>query len=105
MCSSDLISGAAGLVFSVNPDLTEAQVKQLLYTTADKVGKSGYDANGHSVYYGYGRVNANKAVAAAGGVAPGDVKRYQVWYRNPPAGFCGAFTFNLSNGVQVNWSP
>jgi hypothetical protein len=70
--AAPVISGAAGLVFSVNPDLTEAQVKQLLYTTADKVGKSGYDANGHSVYYGYGRVNANKAVAAAAGVAPGD---------------------------------
>ena len=52
-----------------------------------------------------GTSSTSTSIAATGGVAPGDVKRYQVWYRNPPAGFCGAFTFNLSNGVQVNWSP
>jgi hypothetical protein len=45
------------------------------------------------------------SLATVGGIAPGDVKRYQCWYRNPPAGFCGGYTFNLSNGVQVNWSP
>ena len=52
-----------------------------------------------------GSSSTSTSIAAKGGVTPGDVKRYQVWYRNPPSGFCGAYTFNLSNGVQVNWSP
>lgn len=35
--------------------------------------------------------------------APG-VRTYQCWYRNA-ASFCTPSTFNLTNGVQVNWSP
>jgi len=35
-------------------------------------------------------------------VAPGDVKRYQLWYRDPVTSVCGA-QFNLSNGVEVTW--
>ncbi|MDE0890831.1 MAG: hypothetical protein OSB14_01435 [Planctomycetota bacterium] len=41
-------------------------------------------------------------VAANGGVAPGDVKRYQIWYRDPGTSLCGA-GFNLSNGMEVTW--
>ena len=42
-------------------------------------------------------------VAAKGGAQPGEVKRYQLWYRNPgEASLCG-FNFNLSNGVEVWW--
>jgi hypothetical protein len=36
-------------------------------------------------------------------VAPG-VRSYQVWYRNSAA-FCTPSTFNLSNGLQVLWTP
>ena len=43
------------------------------------------------------------SVSGGGGVAPGDVKRYQLWYRDPNLSFCG-FGFNLSNGVEVSWS-
>jgi len=42
------------------------------------------------------------SVSGAGAVAPGDVKRYQIWYRDPNTTFCG-FGFNLSNGVEVSW--
>jgi hypothetical protein len=34
--------------------------------------------------------------------AAGNVRQYQVWYRNAAA-FCTASTFNLSNGVEVTW--
>ena len=44
------------------------------------------------------------SISGSGGVAPGDVKRYQLWYRDPNTSFCG-LGFNLSNGVQVTWSP
>jgi hypothetical protein len=39
-----------------------------------------------------------------GGVAPGDTKRYQLWYRNPSTSPCGA-QFNLSNGVEMVFTP
>jgi len=41
----------------------------------------------------------------AGNVSPGDVKRYQYWYRTqvaPPCGL-GVNDFNLSNGYEVQW--
>jgi hypothetical protein len=41
-------------------------------------------------------------VAAAGGVSAGDVKRYQIWYRDPNTSSCGA-QFNLSQGLEVTW--
>ena len=43
-------------------------------------------------------------VAARGGCAAGDVKRYQLWYRDPTTTPCGA-QFNLSNGAEVTWAP
>ena len=46
--------------------LTAKQVKEILIKTADKIGRaSDYDTRGHSVKYGHGRVNADKAVAEA----------------------------------------
>jgi hypothetical protein len=35
--------------------------------------------------------------------APGN-RTYQVWYRNAAA-FCTSATFNLTNGLAVNWIP
>ncbi|HEV8663503.1 MAG TPA: S8 family serine peptidase [Candidatus Methylomirabilis sp.] len=62
-----LVAGVAALVLSVNPSLTAAEVRQVLEATADKVdpGWGRYDARGHSRYYGYGRVNAGRAVREA----------------------------------------
>lgn len=61
-----LVAGIAALVLSVAPQLTAAQVKKLLESTARKIGKAtDYDANGHSRLYGYGCVNALAAVRAA----------------------------------------
>lgn len=65
-----LAAGIAALVLSVNPDLEEKQdasrkqVRALLARTAQKIG-SGYDANGHSQIFGYGRVDALAAVEEA----------------------------------------
>ena len=45
----------------------------------------------------------NISVATKGGCAAGDVKRYQIWYRDPGASPCST-QFNLSNGYEVTWS-
>ena len=42
-------------------------------------------------------------VASAGSVAAGDVKRYQIWYRDPVSSPCGAL-FNLSNGLELTFN-
>ncbi|MBL8861098.1 MAG: hypothetical protein JNK02_03720 [Planctomycetes bacterium] len=41
-------------------------------------------------------------VSVRGVNAPGDVRTYQVWYRNAAA-YCTASTFNLTNGWQLTW--
>jgi serine protease len=52
-------SGVAALVTGKNPALAPDQVRQILRSSADDRGLAGWDP-----LYGYGRVNARKAVAA-----------------------------------------
>lgn len=74
--ATPVVAGVAGLIISANPDLTAQQVKHILQDTADKIIDSDpdsqlgfifgtYDENGHSQWFGYGKVNAHKAVTAA----------------------------------------
>ena len=63
--STPLVAGICALMLSANPDLTAREVKQILQSTADKIGPSWEYRNGHSRKFGYGRVNADKAVAEA----------------------------------------
>ena len=62
--ATPLVAGVAALMLSANSALTAVEVRNVLTSTADKIG-TGYDANGHSVEFGFGRINAGKAVAAA----------------------------------------
>lgn len=55
-------AGVAALVLSVNPNLTESQVRGILQQTATDMGTSGFDNT-----FGYGRLNAQAAVIAAAG--------------------------------------
>ena len=64
--STPLAAGICALVLSANPNLTAREVKDILAKTADKIGNpSDYDSNGRSLKYGYGRINALKAVEEA----------------------------------------
>ncbi len=58
--SGPLTTGIYALMFSANPALTPTQADSILFSTADDLGAPGWD-----MYYGHGRVNAGKAVAAA----------------------------------------
>lgn len=60
--SSPIVAGVAGLVWSANMSLSNAQVDQILRDTADNIGSS--------FFFGDGRVNANSAVLAAGSPPP-----------------------------------
>jgi hypothetical protein len=44
-------------------------------------------------------------ISVAGQIPPsGGLRNYQIWYRNA-ANFCTASTFNLTNGVAIDWLP
>ncbi len=62
--ATPLAAGIGALVLSVNPKLDREEVRGILRETADKIG-GGYDSRGHSRKFGYGRVNAARAVTAA----------------------------------------
>ncbi|MFG3817898.1 S-layer homology domain-containing protein [Limnothrix redekei LRLZ20PSL1] len=71
-----VVAGVAALVLSANPNLTAREVKQILESTADKIVDTNadpqfgfrygsYDSRGFSRWFGYGKVNAYKAVLEA----------------------------------------
>jgi len=58
--SSPIAAAVGALVMSANSSLTADQVQDILFSTAVDLGAAGRD-----IYFGYGRVNAAGAVAAA----------------------------------------
>ena len=68
-----LAAGITGLVLFANPDLSKDQVYEIYRETSDKVGMDAYDGNGFNMNYGYGRINACRAVKKALEMAGTDV--------------------------------
>lgn len=58
--SAPITAGVVALLFSANPSLTPAQAEQILKSTALDLGPAGYD-----IYYGWGRIDALKALKEA----------------------------------------
>jgi subtilisin-like proprotein convertase family protein len=76
--TSSACPGAAGivaLVLSVNPDLKWHEAKDLLKRACDRIDptEGNYDSTGHSIFYGYGRLNALSAVELARPVSRNEV--------------------------------
>ncbi|MGH7731196.1 MAG: S8 family serine peptidase [Candidatus Eiseniibacteriota bacterium] len=61
------VAGVVALVLARNPALRWDQVKDVVRRSCDRIDPDGgrYDEEGHSRKYGFGRVNAKKAVAMA----------------------------------------
>jgi|LakMenEpi03Aug12_release.lakeMendotaPanAssembly.Ray.scaffolds.fasta_scaffold222707_2 subtilisin family serine protease len=68
--SSPIASGVVALMGAANSTLTNVQLVDLLIKNSDDIGALGKD-----VYYGSGRVNANRAVTAAKNFVPPVKKR------------------------------
>src|SRR5215211_4149648 len=62
-------AGVAALVLSTNESLRWDEVREILRSSCDRIDPQGgaYDEGGHSRFYGYGRLNAEKAARAGGG--------------------------------------
>jgi subtilisin family serine protease len=65
--ATPIVAGVAALLLSAYPDLTREEVYNLLCESADKIdpASGNYDSGGHSPLYGYGRVNARRALELA----------------------------------------
>jgi subtilisin family serine protease len=63
--ASPHVAGVVALMLSVNPNLTPAEVRDILARTADDKGAVGRDN-----IFGYGIIRADKAVQAAGNTSP-----------------------------------
>jgi subtilisin family serine protease len=61
--SAPVVAGVAALVIAANPSLSGAQVQEVLKQSADDLGSTGWDPS-----YGWGRVNAARAVSLAAGM-------------------------------------
>jgi thermitase len=79
--SSPLTAGVAALMMSANSKLSPAQIVNLLETSAFDLGAPGYDN-----YYGYGRVSAGRAVAAASAGAVADTQAPTATISSPTGG-------------------
>ncbi len=61
------MAGVVALMLAVNPDLKPSEVKNIIRSSCVQIDKETgkYDANGHSIWYGYGRIDAGLAVENA----------------------------------------
>jgi thermitase len=80
--SAPVVAGVAALVLSVNPSLSPNQVQDILKQSADDLGLPGWDSS-----YGWGRVNASRAVVLASGITtPLDTTAPSVSFTSPANG-------------------
>ena len=63
--AAPLAAGVGALALAVNPDLSADEICRVMRDSCDKIGGAAYDAQGHHVDYGHGRVNAFRTVMRA----------------------------------------
>ena len=70
--SAPLAAGICALLLTANPNLMVADIRNILRQSCDKIGPGGtYDQSSHSDFYGYGRINALRAVQMASSLRAG----------------------------------
>jgi thermitase len=106
-------AGVAALVLSVDPEFSWDEVRSILRETCDRVGDVEYGPDGHHDRYGYGRINAKRAVETAVERSPGtgdtdDESEYpaisgpeNVTRTGDPPSFDISFGFNEFGLVEV----
>ena len=95
--SSPVTSGTVALMASANPNLSNSQIVDLLLKNSDDLGALGYD-----VYYGWGRVNAYRAVFAAKNYVTPDTSAPIVSITSPADASTVAGTIDVSVSATDN---
>ena len=67
--AAPMVSGVAAMMLAKDPSLTVDEVKNILYSTATDIGTEGKDN-----YFGYGLVNAEKALKVVNGQNPDETE-------------------------------
>jgi subtilisin family serine protease len=101
--STPLVAGVCALMLSANPDLTAKEVKEILEETADEIGQSWEYSNGHSPKYGYGRVNADRAVAEALRRRDAETTSVAAEVNSSISSGKGLFRFNVQRQPAQGW--
>lgn len=125
--ATPLAAGICGLILSVNPNLTATQVRAILEHACDRIFGDGEDpetaydpTTSHSDFYGYGRVNASRAVQVARAarsqpelVWPDHVQQLaatrldeghaRLSWQNPPNNVAGVLVVRSATPIQ--WKP
>jgi len=67
--AAPVVTGVMGVLLSAYPELTLEEAVDILKNSAEKINPDTglYDESGHSVKYGYGRVNLHRALRLAAG--------------------------------------
>lgn len=94
-----VVAGVAALVLSVDASLTDAEVKNILYTTANDMGSSGFDN-----LYGFGRVDAFGAVQAANGGGGGGGCTSTISSFPYSESFESGEAWSQGSGDDLNWT-
>lgn len=61
------VAGVCAIILSINPALSYEEVREIIQHSCDRIDETAgnYDGTGHSLYYGFGRINARKAAENA----------------------------------------
>lgn len=93
------VAGLAALIWSVNPGLNNIQVESIIKQTADDLGAAGRDN-----YYGFGRINARRALEAT---APSLTTSASMGFLADPATDPFSQTLRIGDGAMygaLQWS-
>lgn len=63
--ASPIVTGIVALMYSVNPNITPKQVRNIIINNAQKIGDVSYDSNGWNKLYSYGKIDALASVLEA----------------------------------------
>jgi len=74
--AAPMVSGTAALMLAANPNLTRGDVYKILKFSAQKKGNYTYDENGHNVHWGYGKIDAGRAVEIAYSYGNSNLKNF-----------------------------
>jgi hypothetical protein len=95
--SSPIAAGVAALVLSLQPGMSNSQLVSLLEQNADDLGTPGWDQ-----YFGYGQVNAYKAVVAAQAPPTKDTIPPTVSISSPSSGATVSGTVSVQGSATDN---
>jgi hypothetical protein len=94
--ASPVAAGVAALVLALRPSLTAAELVNLMEANSDDLGIGGFDAS-----FGWGRINAYKAVLAAKNIVP-DTSAPSVVVSSPASGVTVSGTVAVEGAAADN---